>query len=919
MKQLCTLKLTIILFFTALSGFAQVRLPQFISDGMVLQRDVPVKIWGWASPGEKVTVCHPVLDAGSSGKKGIAGQARNDKASKARNDINTQAGVDGKWEIQLPPQKAGGPYTIKINTIEVKNILFGDVWICSGQSNMETPVSRVMSMFGKEIENYSNPKIHYIKIPMAYNFHGAKDDVPPCSWVELNPETALDFSAVAYFFAKELFEKTSVPIGIINSSVGGSPAEAWISEEALKPFPAMLNDMRICQSDEYVAEMIRMSSLPGQQWNKILNDQDKGLNETEKWYSPQYDDRLWATTDLFENSWGQANFRPSNGAFWFRKTINIPQKYENQPALLYMGRIVDADSVFINGICVGTTGYQYPPRNYNVPANILKAGKNQITVRLVSQSGFPEFITGKPYKLVFPDTEISLEGQWKTHTGALMPPVAGGGIPFQYKPTGLYNAMIAPLKNLAVKGIIWYQGESNTGRYNEYYDLMTTLIGDWRNLWGKNLPFISVQLANFMQPALFQQQSDWAELRNIQQEIYQTVPNTGMAVAIDVGEWNDIHPLNKKEVGKRLSLQARSLAYGEKIICDGPVYQSNTMDGNRVILSFKSGTDQLKPVDKFKGFAIAGTDGIFKTAQAVINENHVIVWSDDIDQPAKVRYAWADNPEGANLYNQEGLPASPFQCDVAYCLQTARLSRTAQGVQTFTHNSNGSKNLAGSPYSYEMWTEGGNNNLLLWFGPNQGGGAAFRTEWNNAHDYLGRVGFYLDQGKPYTEYKNFYADYNYIRSENGTGGGFSYIGVYGWTKNPMVEWYIVEDWYEGRILDSGGILGTYKGDFTTSDGVMYKIYRNVRPAGSGNILGDGQPFPQYFSVRQRANQSPETPMCGTIAITEHFKEWEKYDDMKMGNDLYEVKFLIEAGGGTGWFEASYLKLRLEKQRSDLAN
>jgi len=899
MRQIHKIKLAVILFFAALSVSAHVRLPQLVSDGMVLQRDVPVKIWGWASPGEKVTV---------SFIQGIAGHARNDKAS---HPYVTQSDTDGKWEIQLPPQKPGGPYTIKIDTIEIRNILIGDIWLCSGQSNMETPVSRVITMFGNEIRTYSNPNIHYVKIPLTYNFHGPQDDLPPCSWVELNPETAPDFSAVAYFFAKELYEKTNVPIGLINSSVGGSPAEAWISEEALKPFPALLNDMRLCQSDEFVQEMLRLASLPGQRWNAVLNKEDKGLNEAVKWYSPQYDDRLWAITNLLNNGFGIKDARPVNGVFWFRKEIELPQEYENQPAMLYMGRIVDADSVFINGICVGTTGYQYPPRNYTVPANVLKGGKNQITVRLVSQAGFSEFVTDKPYKLVFPDREVSLKGPWKYNTGALMPPMPGGGITFQYKPTGLYNAMIAPLKHLAVKGVIWYQGESNTGRYNEYYDLMTTLISDWRNLWGKDLPFISVQLANFMKPALLQQQSDWAELREIQRKLYQTVPNTGMAVAIDLGEWNDIHPLNKKEVGKRLALQARSLAYGEKIFADGPVYQSNTPDSNRVILSFKTGTDHLKPVNELKGFALAGPDGIFKPAQAIIDDNRVIVRNDKIAQPVKVRYAWADNPEGANLYNQEGLPASPFQCEIAPCLQTAKLSRTAQEVQTFNSNSDGDVPLAGSSYGYEMWTEGGNNNSLLWFGPNQGGGAAFRTEWNNAHDYLGRVGFYMDQGKPYTDYKNLYADYNYTRSANGTGGGYSYIGVYGWTKNPLVEWYVVEDWYNGEILANSKILGTYKGDFTTSDGVVYKIYRNVRPAGSGNILDDGQPFPQYFSVRQRANNSPETPICGSVAITEHFKEWEKFDDMKMGNDLYEVKFLVEAGGGTGWFEASYLKLSKE--------
>ena len=254
-----------------------------------------------------------------------------------------------------------------------------------------------------------------------------------------------------------------------------------------------------------------------------------------------------------------------------------------------------------------------------------------------------------------------------------------------------------------------------------------------------------------------------------------------------------------------------------------------------------------------------------------------------------------------------------FAQEVDPCMQTAGLNSTAQEVQAFTDNSGGDVPLTGSPYGYEMWTEGGNDNLLLWFGPGQGGGAAFRTEWNNAEDYLGRVGFFMDEGKPYTDYKNLYADYNYIRSANGTGGGYSYISVYGWTKNPLVEWYIVEDWFGEGILNSSEILGTCKGDFKTSDGVEYKIYKNTRPAGSGNILGDGEAFPQYFSVRQRANNSPDTPMCGSIAITEHFEKWDTFDDMKMGDELYEVKFLIEAGGGIGWFEATYLRLTQEER------
>ncbi len=387
------------------------------------------------------------------------------------------------------------------------------------------------------------------------------------------------------------------------------------------------------------------------------------MTGTVRWSSPDYDDSSWPTIDLLDNSWGRKNSRPVNGVFWFRKEIEIPAELAGREAMLYMGRIVDADYAYINGQQVGFTAYQYPPRDYAVPEGLLKAGKNTIAVRVISQGGFPGFVEDKPYKLVFKNQEpISLEGEWKYQPGALMPP-ASGGVSFQNKPTGLYNAMIAPLKNHTFKGVIWYQGESNTGRYFQYYDLMTQLISNWRQLWGESLPFLSVQLPNFMEPSMLQQNSEWAELRNIQRRLSQTIPNTGMVVTIDLGEWNDIHPLNKKDVGLRLALQARKLVYGEKIVGDGPVYQSQTIDGNKIIISFKDGTNDLQPVDELKGFAVAGADGVYKLAQAVIDGNRVIVWNDEITQPVKVRYAWANNPEGANLKNISGLLASPFQTE----------------------------------------------------------------------------------------------------------------------------------------------------------------------------------------------------------------------------------------------------------------
>jgi len=635
-----SLQTVLLLAFLLVTPFlyAQVRLPHLVSDGMILQRDVPVKIWGWATPNEEVVL-----------------------KFKKKNYV-TKADEAGNWEISLPAQKAGGKYTMDIqasNTITLSNIVFGDVWLCSGQSNMETPVSRVMTLFGDEINQYSNPDIRYVRIPLTYNFQGPQADLAPCKWVDVTPETAQNFSAVAYFFAKEMYAKTGVPVGIINSSVGGSPAEAWVSEAGLKDFPVMLNDMRICQSEDFVAKMQQMGSLPGRRWHQILIEQDKGLRE--KWASPNYDDRSWATTDLLDNSWGKNGYRPANGVYWFRKEVEIPVGYEAQSAMLYMGRIVDSDSLFVNGQFVGTTGYQYPPRNYSIPKGILKAGKNLVTVRLVSNGGFPEFVPDKPYKIAFADREVDLKGQWKYNVGALMPPTPGGGIGFQNKPTGLYNAMIGPLKNHAIKGILWYQGESNTGRADEYYDLMSALIEDWRHLWSEHTPFFIVQLPNFMNPSLLQQNSGWASLREVQRQLSLNIPHTALVVTIDVGEWNDIHPLNKKDVGQRIALQARKLVYGENIASEGPMYQSCQIVDGKMVISFKEGTNDLLPVEELKGFALAGEDGIFHLAKATIDGKQVIVWNNEIPNPVAVRYSWANNPEGANLKNKSELPASPFQ------------------------------------------------------------------------------------------------------------------------------------------------------------------------------------------------------------------------------------------------------------------
>lgn len=350
---------------------------------------------------------------------------------------------------------------------------------------------------------------------------------------------------------------------------------------------------------------------------------------------------------------------------WFRREFEVPKSTIAKPAKLLLGRIVDADSVFVNGEFVGTTSYLYPPRRYILKPTVLKEGRNVIAIRVINSSGKGGFVLDKPYTLIIGTDSLDLKGKWKYKLGAEMKPLAGSTA-IRWKPVGLYNAMIAPLINYSIKGALWYQGESNTKNPSEYFLLMKTLIADWRSKWNQgNFPFILVQLPNFMEAKKEPAESNWAELREAQLKTLQ-VPNTGLAVAIDLGEWNDVHPLNKKEVGRRLALQAFEVCYREKnIVSSGPIFKSLKKSGGKLIISFQHG-DALRSIrnGELNYFTIAGSDKKFVWAKATIENNTVVVWSESVASPKFVRYAWADNPMGANLVNKEMLPASPFEASL---------------------------------------------------------------------------------------------------------------------------------------------------------------------------------------------------------------------------------------------------------------
>jgi sialate O-acetylesterase len=640
MKQLSVLAF---LCITGLTVCAQVKLPALIRDSMILQRDGKVNIWGWASAGEKV-------------KLRFKGKTYTSNADKK-----------GDWKMQLPATKAGGPYTIEIsgkNKIILKDVLFGDVWFCSGQSNMVHQLNIHDVTYAPEIAAANYPEIRQFWVPTLTSLQGPQITLPGGSWRAAVGEDVRPFSAVAYFFAKKLFEKYKVPVGIINASVGGTPIEAWTSEEGLKTFTSLESTIEKNKDSAYVNGLNRRTATTA----RTAAATDEGLASPVKWFDVNYNPKGWRTINI-PGYWEDQGIKDLNGVVWYRREVDVPATMTGHAAKVFLGRIVDADELYINGKKVGNTTYQYPQRRYHVPGGVLKAGKNLFIIRVINNNGKGGFVPDKPYYVFSGKDTIDLKGYWQYKVGQVYKPIPGDGSPAginaQNQPTALYNAMVAPFINYTLKGFCWYQGETNAGKPREYAELLPALIKDWRNKWKQeSLPFLYVQLPGFMEYNYLPSESNWALLRESQLKSL-TVPNTAMAVAIDLGEWNDIHPDNKKDVGERLAIAALKTVYKEEIVHSGPLFKSATIAANKIIIEFTNTGGGLMTNDgeTLGEFAIAGADKRFSWAKATIDGDKVIVWSNEIKTPVYVRYAWADNPVNPNLYNKEGLPASPFRTD----------------------------------------------------------------------------------------------------------------------------------------------------------------------------------------------------------------------------------------------------------------
>lgn len=644
MKNVMSKKSVAILVLSLFIGpiFANVKPARIFSSNMVLQQGQENTIWGWADKGEKITI-------------NFAGKTISAKADKS-----------GKWSAKLPSLEYGGPYELTIkgkNVVQFDNILIGEVWICSGQSNMEFSVSSAINAKA-EIASANYPKIRLFTVEKKVS-QTPVEDLDKGEWQVCSAETVPSFSAVGYFFGRMLNQELKIPVGLIHASWGGTVAETWSSAQTIENDPDFKDKLKeLAGFDMANYKEQKMSAIKA--LLKDFPEKDMGLvNGVAVYADPKLNDADWAEISGAK-LWEESGFISIDGIAWYRKTIDLTADQAKNATEICLGAIDDNDITWINGVKIGATDQYNTIRLYKIPANTLKSGKNIIAIRVVDTGGGGGLYGGNDDKyLQIADTQLKLSDKWKFKLTELQ--VGSMDIGPNDYPTLLFNGMLNPIIPYGIKGAIWYQGESNADRAKQYQRVFPEMITDWRNHWKQgNFPFLFVSLANYMAPDKQPVESAWAELREAQTKTL-ALPQTGMALAIDLGVADDIHPKNKQDVGKRLALAAMKTAYGKNLVYSGPMYQSVKFDGNKAVITFTEVGSGLVAKDKYgyvNSFAIAGADRKFVWGKAKISgKNTVEVYSDEVKNPAAVRFAWGNNPDDLNLYNVEGLPANPFRTD----------------------------------------------------------------------------------------------------------------------------------------------------------------------------------------------------------------------------------------------------------------
>ena len=632
------------LFFIQFSAGAQennsLQLASFFQDHMVIQRNEPIKFWGKAEAGQKIEVQ-------------FAGRRS-----------NTKTGKDGKWEVEFAALNEKGPYVLKVvdgsKTLELNDVLVGDVWIASGQSNMEWPVRDTPY---KEADTVfiQNNEIRLLKVQPLMDYL-PKDEITTTGWQNLSQENISNFSAVGYHFSKFINQEAGIPIGIISANLGATAIETWMSNEALAQFPQFKGELNHSKNFETLKSEFDDGK---SKWSKDIYY--SGIGMEEKWFSKDLkNSEDWKSIAVAGNTWeNNDDLKGFDGAVWFRKKFDLPDNFSEETFNLQLLQIDDFDIAWVNGKKVGETFGKHNHRNYSIPVSDLKKKGNILVVRVFDAGGIGGFTTS-----AFWGNDI-LWGEWKYKKGQVVDasnfvsPELPSATPFS-SPGVLYNGVIAPLTQLKIKGVIWYQGESNEMRAYEYRSLFPALIKDWRKQFSQgDFPFLFVQLANYRKEAETPGPSNWAELREAQ-TLGLEEPNTGMAVTIDIGEAGDIHPRNKIDVGHRLGMLAMNMSYDGNYETPGPRFSEMEVENNGIYISFKNIENGLKVKNKYgyiRGFQIAGKDKDFHWVKAVKKGDRVFVYSDEVDDPIAVRYAWSDNPGELDLTNSIGLPLEPFRTD----------------------------------------------------------------------------------------------------------------------------------------------------------------------------------------------------------------------------------------------------------------